>query len=405
LRFWGVRLVSILVAVAVCFGIQGFSSHLPGGDYTQRLVVLAGLYITLAVSLNLINGITGQFSIGHAAFYQVGAYFSGYLTDHFFEKAHLPDTLWLLVMMIAGAMGAAVAGLIVGLPSLRLRGDYLAIVTLGFGEIIRIFVQNTNEIGGAYGMQITHKIPSIWLVWLLAIVCIAMSRNLLKTARGLIFLSVREDEVAASAMGVNVTKAKVSAFLIGSSFAGAAGALLAHYEGFITPQTFGMDVSFIILTMVVLGGTGSITGSTIAALFLSLLPELLRINKPGTGEAITVLGSSLVATFLAVIVAVVLIKRILDRGLGTAWKRVGLYFGAIAIGIIAQVIFMVLFGKVTYLSTKIIPLAQLRMVIFAVTLIVVMLLRPQGLLAHHEFSWAWVKRRLGMDAPKTAVST
>jgi branched-chain amino acid transport system permease protein len=370
-----------------------------------RLVVLSGLYVTLSVSLNLINGITGQFSIGHAAFYQIGAYLGGYLTDRFFMKAHMPDLIWLVMMMLAGALGAAIAGFVVGLPSLRLRGDYLAIVTLGFGEIIRIIVQNTNQIGGAYGMTIDHKIQSVWMVWLLAIVCIAVSRNLLKTARGLTFLSVREDEIAASAMGVNVTRIKLSAFLLGSAFAGAAGAVLAHFEGFITPLTFGMDVSFIILTMVVLGGTGSITGSVISAIVLSLLPEMLRGLKDSQGSGLTVTGSSTVACLLALVVAVALVRRI---SLGTTksfWMRMAKYVGALAVAAIAEIIFVLVLNRFGALATKQIPVEQLRLTIFAITLIVLMLLRPQGLMAHHEFSWSWVKKLLGRPAPRTAVAS
>lgn len=406
MRYWVVRLLSIFLAVGLCAGIGALSEHMPGGDYGQRLVVLAGLYVTLSVSLNIINGITGQFSIGHAAFYQVGAYLGGYLTDRYFSNGHLPlpDSVWIILMMAAGAVGAALAGLIVGLPSLRLRGDYLAIVTLGFGEIIRIVTQDTNEIGGSYGLQINHKIPAVWLIWLLAITCIALSRNLLKTGRGLLFLSIREDEIAAAAMGVNVTRIKVTAFLLGSALAGAAGALLSHYEGFITPLTFGMDVSFIILTMVVLGGTGSITGSVIAGMFLSLLPELLRISKPGTGEPINLAGSSVVASLIGVVFAVAIIKRVQDAGKGTKFYRSGIYLLAIAGGFACQFVCSALLTRVSSLYTKVIPLEQMRMVIFAVTLIVVMLLRPQGLMGHHEFSWSWVKKVLGLDTPSTAVS-
>lgn len=403
MRFWGGRLASVAIAIGACLLVSKISGHY--SDYVVRLVVLSGLYVTLSVSLNLINGITGQFSIGHAAFYQIGAYLGGYLTDRFFMKAHMPDLIWLVMMMLAGALGAAIAGFVVGLPSLRLRGDYLAIVTLGFGEIIRIIVQNTNQIGGAYGMTIDHKIQSVWMVWLLAIVCIAVSRNLLKTARGLTFLSVREDEIAASAMGVNVTRIKLSAFLLGSAFAGAAGAVLAHFEGFITPLTFGMDVSFIILTMVVLGGTGSITGSVISAIVLSLLPEMLRGLKDSQGSGLTVTGSSTVACLLALVVAVALVRRI---SLGTTksfWMRMAKYVGALAVAAIAEIIFVLVLNRFGALATKQIPVEQLRLTIFAITLIVLMLLRPQGLMAHHEFSWSWVKKLLGRPAPRTAVAS
>src|SRR5579862_2936681 len=256
--FWGKRLLSLAAGIGLCFLID-FLAHRQS-DYSQRLIVLAGLYVTLAVSLNLINGITGQFSIGHAAFYQVGAYTAGLVSLKFFANAHLPPLVWLLVVMFAGAVTAALAGLVVGLPSLRLRGDYLAIVTLGFGQIINIIAKNQQILGKAYGMDISPRIPSIFMVWLLAIFTIAICRNLLKNVHGLSFLAVREDEVAGAAMGVNVTRIKVTSFVLGSAFAGAAGALYAHAIGFISLTNFSMDVSFIMLTVVVLGGTRSITG-------------------------------------------------------------------------------------------------------------------------------------------------
>jgi branched-chain amino acid transport system permease protein len=375
------------------------------GSYEQRLVVLAGLYVTLAVSLNLINGITGQFSIGHAAFYQVGAYLAGFLTVKFFGQANMPPLVWLVATMLAGALAAGLAGFIVGLPSLRLRGDYLAIVTLGFGEIIRIQVQNMPVLGGAYGLTVSPKTQAPWLVWLLAIVCIAVCRNLLRTAEGLKFLAVREDEVASSAMGVDLTRVKVTAFVLGSAFAGAAGALLAQYEGFITPATFAMDVSFIILTMVVLGGTGSITGSVVAAMFLSYLPEYLRGLKNSTGGALTVSGAQVISALVATIVVTALIKRIIDGGLGTKASRFGLGVGSVVLGVATHLAVQVGLSRIGPLAEPKIEAGQLRMLIFAVILIILMLLRPQGVFAHHEFSWSWVKKLLGKkNVPHTEVA-
>ncbi|MEO7453167.1 MAG: branched-chain amino acid ABC transporter permease, partial [Fimbriimonadales bacterium] len=147
------RLVSVGIVAAL---LIVFHSFIVGNleELDNRLIMLALLYGTLAVSLNLINGITGQFSIGHAAFYQVGGYVTGYVAVHFYNPTGMPDWLWLVLMMILGGIAAGIAGLIVGLPSLRLRGDYLAIVTLGFGEIIRILVQNMQFVGGSYGLTI-----------------------------------------------------------------------------------------------------------------------------------------------------------------------------------------------------------------------------------------------------------
>ena len=394
MKFWGIRLGSIALAVIVCLLIDKFAAT--QSDFVERLVVLAGLYVTLAVSLNLINGITGQFSIGHAAFYQVGAYTTGALATAYFSKTGLPGPVWLLLMMLASALAAAVAGLIVGLPSLRLKGDYLAIVTLGFGEIIRIVAQNQKSLGGAYGMKVEPRFQYIWIVWLLAIVCMAVCRNVLKTAHGLPFLAVREDEVASSAMGVNVTKVKVTAFLLGSAFAGAAGALLAHFEGFVSPNMFTMDVSFIIVTMVVLGGTGSITGSAIAAVLLFYLPEKMRdISDIRLGV--------LVAIGIAIALCVAGARKVMFDYHGPKLNKVGIYSSIVAAGLLFSWLGGMLFSKIPSLSTSVEGI-KLRLVVFAVTLIVLMLLRPQGMFGHHEFSWAWVQRLFGRKAPRTEVA-
>ena len=405
MKYWIVRIASIALAFAACYGLEAFSS---GWDaYSQRILALVGLYVTLAVSLNLINGITGQFSIGHAAFYQVGAYFSGYLSVTYYGHGPIQGIPWLLLMMVMGAGGAAIAGLIVGLPSLRLRGDYLAIVTMGFGEIIRIIVENQEKIGGSYGLNVAPKFLHVGIIWMLAIVCIAVCRNLLKTAHGLPFLAVREDEIASSAMGVNVTSVKVTAFVLGSAFAGAAGALLAHYEGFITPTTFAMDASFIILTMVVLGGTGSITGSAISAALLAYLPEYLRtLHNPGTTEPLAVSGASVLAALLAVAVAVAAVRNLTNRPtLGTG-GRIGGIIGVLLAAGLCKLLFQLGLSQVPYLANLHIEAGQLRMVIFAVSLVVIMLLRPQGIFAHHEFSWSWVKKVVGIkNGPVTEVAS
>lgn len=388
--FWIVRLLSIIAAIAGCFLIEKLALGMD--TYSQRLIVLAGLYVTLSVSLNLINGITGQFSIGHAAFYQVGAYTAAYFTVTFFKTQSLSLLPWMMVMMIVGAIGAAVAGFVVGLPSLRLRGDYLAIVTLGFGEIIRIVTQNienigSTKIGGAYGMNVEPKAQFIWLVWLLAIICIAVCRNLLRTAHGLPFLAVREDEIASSAMGVNTAKVKVTAFIIGSAFAGAAGALFAHNEGFISPATFPMDLSFIVLTMVVLGGTGSITGSVAAGLLLFYFPEWLRGLKDAQGGPLTITGNWIVAAMAAAIGMIAAIKWISDHYHGTKMTRAAFYLGAIAGAVLLQFLLSMMLSNIGSLATAKYEVQKLRMIIFALMLIFLMLVRPQGVFGHHEFSW------------------
>ena len=285
MKFWVVRLVSLAVAFGVAFGADAWIAGSMPSAY--RLAVLAGLFVTLAVSLNLINGITGQFSIGHAAFYMVGAYTTGFVSNQFYAQQPLGQPMWLIAMALLGAAAAAVAGLVVGLPSLRLRGDYLAIVTLGFGEILRIVTQNISQIGGFLrekGKPVGGPVQNLWGVVVLALFFVFTSRDVLKKAHGLPFVAVRDDEVASSAMGVRVSSVKVTAFVIGSAFAGAAGAMLSHAETFISPDMFRMDVSFIILTMVVLGGTGSITGSVVAAVFSFRKPAYFRTrpNPPTT---------------------------------------------------------------------------------------------------------------------------
>lgn len=399
-KFWGIRLLSVIGALAFCFGIQALSGVID--PFVFRIVTFIGLYITLAVSLNLINGITGQFSIGHAGFYMVGAYVTGFLTEMFYEQQSAGPVAWLLIMVVVGALAAALVGLIVGLPSLRLRGDYLAIVTLGFGEIIRITAINIEAVGGSYGLKFAPKIQEPWLIWLLAIVCIAVCRNLLKNAHGLPFLAVREDEVASQAMGVNTTMTKVIAFVIGAAFAGGAGVLLAHYEGFITPDQFKMEVSFIVLTMVVIGGTGSITGSVIAATVLYALPEWMRTLKGPDGNELQVSAAVLLGAVIAVIAGVVIARHLINTYHKPTKQRV-IAFSATAIGaIILAIVLGPLLSTIPTLADKTWPVGQLRMVVFAITLIIVMLLRPQGVFGHHEFSWGAVGRLFGKGKPSEA---
>jgi branched-chain amino acid transport system permease protein len=382
-KFWIVRLGSILLAIVGCFLLDSIASS-SFNSISQTLILLAGLYVTLAVSLNLINGVTGQFSIGHFAFYQIGAYTAGALSKAFFAQQPLAAPMWIVVTMLCGAAVASLAGFLVGLPSLRLKGDYLAIVTLGFGEIIRIASQNIPYVGRASGMVVEPKIQPIWLVWLLAILTIAVSRNLLKTAQGLRFLAVREDEVASAAMGVNVTGTKVTAFVLGSAFAGAAGALYAHQSGFILPTMFKMENSFIVLTMVVLGGTGSITGSALAAVTLFLIPEYLRDLK-----AVPI--SLIIAMVLSLVGTISLVRYQVGNYHGPVKTRTLRILGIIAGGFVSVFVLSPLFGLVPQLSKGSVEGSQLRIPIFAITLIVLMLLRPQGIFAHHEFSWDWVK--------------
>ncbi len=229
--------------------------------YTSTLIQVC-VYVILAASLNLINGITGQFSIGHAGFMAIGAYLAGIVS----VKFHGPLFLSLLV----GGIVAAVAGFIVGLPTLRLRGDYLAIATLGLGQIVMIIFQNIDYFGGAAGMQVGRHINWSWAFWV-TIISLVVIHNFVNSTHGRACISVRENEIAAEAMGVNTTKYKVLAFTLGAFFAGVAGGIYSNYMYFIQPTTFNFLTSFNILVMVVLGGLGSMTGSILGALIMTVL--------------------------------------------------------------------------------------------------------------------------------------
>ena len=243
-------------------------------EYALQNINHIGIAIILAVSLNLVNGLTGQFSIGHAGFMAVGGYVSAVMLMRGPEDD--PYRIFFVLAMLTGAMAAALAGWLVGKPSLRLRGDYLAIVTLGFGEIIRVIIENTPFFGGAIGLSpIPHRADFAW-IWAVAIVTILVAKRLRDSTHGRAFLSVREDEVAAEAMGIDTTGYKVRAFVISAFFAGVAGALSGAFEGNLAPQSFTFVRSFEVVAMVVLGGMGSITGATIAAAVLTILPEYLR---------------------------------------------------------------------------------------------------------------------------------
>jgi branched-chain amino acid transport system permease protein len=268
--------------------------------YIFQILMFAGINISLAVSLNLVNGFTGQFSMGHAGFMSIGGYMAAYLTSALFESnptlfenAFLSSGVFLLAL-IAGGLAAAAVGYVVGLPSLRLKGDYLAIVTLGFGEIIRVIFLNTDAVGGARGLSGIQPLTSFAWVFMTAIVTVFCVWRIVNSSQGRVLLSIREDEVAATAMGVNTTQGKVRAFAMGAFFAGVAGGLFAHYLRTLNPGTFDFNRSFEIIIMVVLGGMGSISGSIVAAIFLTVLKELLRPLQQLTGYDLRMVIYSLV---------------------------------------------------------------------------------------------------------------
>jgi branched-chain amino acid transport system permease protein len=264
----------LLGAIALCFLISLFASQI--NSYWLFISYDVGINIILAVSLNLINGYTGQFSLGHAGFMAVGAYTAAMITNQFGELNAFASGAIFLTALLAGGLTAAVAGLLVGIPTLRLRGDYLAIVTLGFGEIIRVIFQNMQSVGGARGLSVMHGWTNFFWAFGFAAVTVYVVTALVHSTYGRGFVAVRDDEIAAAAMGINPTKYKVTAFVIGAFFAGIAGGLYAHSKQFLTPGGFGFMESISIVVMVILGGMGNTVGVIIAAILLTLLPEFLR---------------------------------------------------------------------------------------------------------------------------------
>jgi len=248
----------------------------------EYILMLAGIDIILAVSLNVVNGFTGQFSIGHAGFMAVGAYTATKITMALRAvqivglSADASQQVFFLAALVAGMVMAGIAGLVVGIPSLRLRGDYLAIVTLGFNEIIRVIIENTRFLGQATGISGLPRLTNFVWVGMGVIATVVMAKRLQGSTHGRALLAIREDEVAAEAMGVDTTGYKVRAFVIASAFAGLGGGLLVHLLQLCTPKSFTFIKSFEVVVAVVLGGLGSITGSVLAALGLRVALELLR---------------------------------------------------------------------------------------------------------------------------------
>ena len=271
----------LLAALALAFGISHFSDRID--PYHLDVLTGIGINVILAVSLNLVNGYTGQFSLGHAGFMSVGAYLAAAVTVFIGPKflgvdggTALAQNALVLVALIAGGLSAAFAGLLVGVPSLRLKGDYLALVTLGFGEIIRVIFQNFEPLGGALGLNGIPAYTSIF--WVLAFVALAVFVVvcLVHSTYGRGFLATHDDEIASEAIGLDTTRYKIVAFVIGAFFAGIAGGLYGHFKLTITPTGFDFTKSIEIVVMVILGGMGNTLGVILAAILLTLLPELLR---------------------------------------------------------------------------------------------------------------------------------
>ena len=237
--------------------------------YYLRIMIFIGINIILALGLNLITGVTGQLSMGHAGFMSLGAYTSAILSVHFSAP--------FFVAVLGGALVAALFGFLIGIPTLRLDGDYLAMVTIGFAEIIRVFFLNFEPGGKAVGFSGIPQYTNFTTVWLIVVVVIILNSKLLYSRAGRSLYAIRENEIAAESCGVNTFYMKILAFTAGSFLGGLGGGLYAHYMYYINPQDFGFMKSIELLNMVVLGGMGSIPGTILGTVILTIAPEMLRI--------------------------------------------------------------------------------------------------------------------------------
>lgn len=268
------------VVIAAYLGVYLLvSQNLLLRQYRSVLVLMA-VNIILAVSLNLVTGFLGELSLGHAGFMMVGAY-AGAIFSQGFAAANpnMPTFVVIILAIIIGGLAASVAGMIIGIPVLRLSGDYLAIVTLAFGEILRSLFENmkiTNGAAGLSGIETYTNYKNFTYAFVIMIITIIVIGNLINSRHGRAICSIRENRIAAESIGINLSKFKLMAFVLGSFFAGVAGVIHAHNQGSIFPSEAGYNKSIDILVMVVLGGMGNIRGSIIAAIVLTLLPEILR---------------------------------------------------------------------------------------------------------------------------------
>lgn len=306
--------ILLFASLGLCW-LLSLATHGMNPFYYDILLTI-GINMILAVGLNLVNGYTGQFSLGHAGFMAVGAYLASALSlgkvlpplglpelmlswkliyavplyvvggilngvfslhNVLIPAVHaLPSGIGFLAVLLYGGLMAALVGLLVGIPSLRLRGDYLAIVTLGFNEIIRVLFQNAEALEAQRGLAGIPQLTNFFWTFAFAAIAIFVVTNLVHSTYGRGFLAVRDDEIAAEAMGINTTKYKVLAFVIAAFFGGIAGGLYAHFKQFISPDGFAFMKSIDIVVMVILGGMGSTIGVCIAAVVLTILPEGLR---------------------------------------------------------------------------------------------------------------------------------
>jgi branched-chain amino acid transport system permease protein len=300
------NLLAALALLAAAALAQGLYALLP--PYPATILMLCLINASLATSLNLVNGLAGQFSLGHAGFMAIGAYVAASCTTPSVDLLGLANqalaggvlaqqALLVLALLLAG-LAAGLAGYLVGLPSLRLRGDYLAIVTLGFGEIIRVLILNIPMVGGPRGLSGVPPYASAFgAALLLGLLALGIHR-LVGMSHGRVLLAVRADEVAAAALGSNPTRFKVAAFTASAAAGGVAGGMLAHVMMYLNPSSFTFMRSVEVVVMVVLGGAGSISGGILAAVLLTILPEALRPLQQLTGVDLRMVLYSLLLIML-----------------------------------------------------------------------------------------------------------
>ena len=323
------------IAALVVFGVFIALANRFFSPFVLRIFNLSGIYIILALSLNLLNGFTGLFSLGHSGFMAIGAYVSALLTMppsqkamNFFLKPIVPFLanveIPFIPALIAAGSAAALVGFLIGVPVLRLRDDYLAIATLGFSEIIRVVLTNLQSVtNGALGLKGLPKFSTTYMIWALVVLTIFFITALIHSAYGRRFMAIRDNEIAAQAMGIDIAGMKIVSFTISSFIAGVGGALLGHFMNTIDPKMFTFNLTYNIILIVVLGGNGSITGSCVSAIAVTIAMEALRF---------------------------------LD-------------------------------GPLNLLMLQTQGLPGLRMVVFSILLLVVVIYRQQGLMGKKEFSW------------------
>jgi branched-chain amino acid transport system permease protein len=282
-----VKLYLIIFFIFAAF-ITALDLKLIGDNYVRRVLNLAAIYAIVSVSMNLVNGFTGLFSLGQAGFMAVGAYTVAVLTVPLEKRAAIfyvveqnpilaQVQLPFVVALILGGIFAALVGLLIGIPVLRLKSDYLAIATLGFSEIIRIIFTNAKSItNGALGIKSIPEMPTMWVFFGVMILSVVFIVFLINSSYGRAFKAIREDEIAAEAMGVNLFKHKVMSFAIGAFFAGIGGGLLASLLGTVDPKQFYFTMTYNFLLIIVLGGMGSISGTVIASFIVTVGLEVLR---------------------------------------------------------------------------------------------------------------------------------